>query len=68
MEGADGVTQKISPRELMRRLAGDNPPVVIDVRDPEEYAAGHVPGAINVPLTELEARLSELLTSAPIVT
>ncbi|MFN4294352.1 MAG: DUF2470 domain-containing protein [Thermoflexales bacterium] len=68
MEGADGVTQKISPHELMKRLAGNNPPVVIDVRDPEEYAAGHVPGAINVPLTELEAQLSELLTSAPIVT
>ena len=33
---------------------------VIDVRPPEEYAAGHVPGAVNIPLSELESRLREL--------
>jgi phage shock protein E len=33
---------------------------VIDVRSPEEYAKGHVPGAVNIPIGELESRLSEL--------
>ena len=33
---------------------------VLDVRPPEEYAAGHLPGAINIPLTELEDRLQDL--------
>lgn len=33
---------------------------VLDVRPPEEFAAGHVPGAINIPIHELEKRLSEL--------
>ena len=33
---------------------------VIDVRPSEEYAAGHLPGAINVPISELKARLGEL--------
>lgn len=33
---------------------------VLDVRPPEEYAAGHVPGAVNVPLKALEAHLAEL--------
>jgi rhodanese-related sulfurtransferase len=33
---------------------------VLDVRPPEEYASGHVPGAVNVPLKELEERLKEL--------
>ncbi len=33
---------------------------VIDVRPPEEYAAGHVPGAVNVPLSELEQHLEKL--------
>jgi len=33
---------------------------VLDVRPPEEYAAGHLPGALNVPLADLEDRLSEL--------
>jgi rhodanese-related sulfurtransferase/predicted transcriptional regulator len=31
--------------------------IVIDVRPPEEFAAGHLPGAINVPIDELESRL-----------
>lgn len=34
--------------------------VFLDVRDPEEFETGHVPGALNIPLSELRARLSEL--------
>src|SRR5262245_26483726 len=33
---------------------------VLDVRPPEEYAAGHVPGAVNIPVHELEKRIREL--------
>lgn len=33
---------------------------VLDVRPPEEFSAGHVPGAINVPLKALESRLADL--------
>lgn len=33
---------------------------IIDVRTPEEYAEGHLPGAINIPLNELERNFSEL--------
>lgn len=33
---------------------------VIDVRPPDEFALGHVPGAINVPLADLQARLPEI--------
>jgi rhodanese-related sulfurtransferase len=33
---------------------------VLDVRPPEEYVAGHLPGAVNIPIHELEKRLSEL--------
>ncbi len=45
--------------ELLER-AREGLVTVIDVRPAEEYAAGHVPGAINVPLADLEARLHEL--------
>ncbi len=33
---------------------------VLDVRPSEEFAAGHVPGAVNIPIHELEKRLAEL--------
>lgn len=33
---------------------------VVDVRTPEEYAMGHVPGAVNIPLSVLPVRLAEL--------
>jgi len=45
--------------ELLAR-ARDGQVTVIDVRPPEEYAAGHLPGAVNIPLAELEQRLAEL--------
>ena len=35
-------------------------PVLLDVRTPAEFAAGHVPGAVNVPVDELRQRLGEL--------
>jgi rhodanese-related sulfurtransferase/predicted transcriptional regulator len=34
--------------------------VVLDVRPPQEYSAGHLPGAVNIPIHELEKRLKEL--------
>jgi rhodanese-related sulfurtransferase len=39
----------------------------IDVRSPGEYAAGHIPGAVNIPMDQIEARLDDLLPSVPIV-
>jgi len=41
--------------------------VVIDVRPPEEYGAGHIPGAVSLPLPELERRLGELPRDSEIV-
>ena len=33
----------------MKIMAGDEPYVIVDVRRPDEFAKGHIPGAINVP-------------------
>ena len=49
------------PQELMARMTAA-PPVVLDVRTPQEYEAGHVPGAINVPHKALPDRLAEVLS------
>jgi len=39
----------------------------IDVRSPGEYASGHIPGAVNIPMDQIEARLKDLLPKVPIV-
>ncbi|MBC8211238.1 MAG: metalloregulator ArsR/SmtB family transcription factor [Gammaproteobacteria bacterium] len=52
--------------ELLQRVK-DDLVSVIDVRPAEEYAAGHVPGAINVPLNKLESYLDQLGTGQEIV-
>jgi hypothetical protein len=41
--------------------------VFLDVRDGSEYALGHIPGAVSIPLTELSARMNELEPSAWII-
>ncbi|TDY02824.1 ArsR/SmtB family transcription factor [Thiohalophilus thiocyanatoxydans] len=48
------------PRDELLARARDGHVTVIDVRPAEEYAAGHLPGAVNIPLGELEQRLAEL--------
>jgi rhodanese-related sulfurtransferase len=39
----------------------------VDVRSASEYATGHIPGAVNIPLEQIEARLDDLLPGVPIV-
>jgi rhodanese-related sulfurtransferase/biotin operon repressor len=51
--------EPISREELLRRLQDDSV-TLLDVRPEDEFALGHLPGALNVPLAELEQRLSEL--------
>ena len=52
---------EILPQELVARMTTETPPVVLDVRTVQEYAAGHVPGAINMPHKSLPGRLAEVL-------
>ncbi len=51
--------EPVSPDELLHR-AREGLVTVLDVRPPEEFAAGHLPNAINIPLKELKRRLGEL--------
>jgi len=53
--------------ELLSRLQAGEPLVVVDVRPPEEYRAAHIPGALSIPLPELEQRLRELPRDREIV-
>ena len=51
--------EPVAPKELLER-AKKGLVTVLDVRPAEEYAAGHIPGAINVPVGKLESLLSRL--------
>jgi len=51
--------EPVTPEELARRMAGDEV-VVLDVRPEREYAAGHIDGALSMPVADLSCRLGEL--------
>jgi rhodanese-related sulfurtransferase/DNA-binding transcriptional ArsR family regulator len=55
-------------KELAARLRRGDDLVVIDVRPEEEYAAGHLPGALSIPIAELAKRIRELPKNKEIVT
>jgi len=61
----DGL-EPVSRKELRRRLR-EGGVTVLDVRPEDEFALGHLPGAVNIPLRALKARLSEFDPSQEIV-
>ena len=54
-------------RPTLWRLAQDGQVIVLDVRPSAEYEAGHIPGAVSIPLDDLEQKLSEIPNEQPIV-
>jgi hydroxyacylglutathione hydrolase len=51
---------EVQPEELLDRIADRDLPVILDVRSGAEFAAGHIPGAINIPFYAVPFRASEL--------
>jgi rhodanese-related sulfurtransferase/DNA-binding MarR family transcriptional regulator len=64
--GRDGL-EPVTNQELARRLRRKEDLVIVDVRPEGEYQAGHIPGAISIPLSELKRRLRELPKKREIV-
>jgi hydroxyacylglutathione hydrolase len=60
-------TPKVDNVGVDAMLARDQNAVIIDVREPEEYLMGHVPGAINLPQAEIASRLEELPRDRPLM-
>ena len=58
--------EPVNRDELLSR-AGDGGVIVLDVRPREEYEAGHIPGAISIPLADLKGRMASLPRGAEIV-
>ena len=64
-QARDGL-EPVAARELLARLR-DGDVVILDVRPEDEFGLGHLPGALNIPLRQLEQRLSELPRKQEIV-
>lgn len=54
------MVEEISPEELKRRLDADEDVQVIDIRSSAAFESGHIPGALNVPMAELPARMDDI--------
>src|SRR6266540_2352141 len=65
--GGSDELEPVTRQELARRLQAGEPLVVVDVRPAAEHAAGHVPGAVSIPLADLRRRLAELPADREIV-
>jgi rhodanese-related sulfurtransferase len=62
---------KTMDAEASKKWLEDHPSgsyTLIDVREPEEYEEGHIPGAVLIPLSELPDRLSEIDPQKAILT
>jgi rhodanese-related sulfurtransferase len=59
--------EPVTREELARRLDDGDDLVVLDVRPAAEHAAGHLPGAVSIPVGELRRRLAELPRDREIV-
>ena len=61
-----GDVKSIEPEALLETLKTKQDEVlVLDVRSSEEYASGHVPGAVHIPYDELESRIDEVKARQP---
>ena len=60
------MASKFSPK-VLRNLLSSSPDVgVLDVRSSAEFATGHIPGAINIPMEQIETRMADI-PAAPVV-
>jgi rhodanese-related sulfurtransferase len=64
-QSANNKAPTVTPEEALRRKEAGA--VILDVREPDEWQAGHVPGAKHIPLGSLTARAGELDPSAEII-
>lgn len=68
MSESSGAPDTLPPQQLRELLHGGKKIVIVDVRSPEEFAGGHLVGAVNIPADQLAAHASVLPKEATIVT
>lgn len=58
---------QIDPQSAKAKLDASRKPFLLDVREPDEYQNGHIPGATLIPLGELQRRIHELPRDCEII-
>jgi rhodanese-related sulfurtransferase len=53
-------TERISAPMVAEELASADPPLLLDIRNPREWATKHIDGSVNVPLNHLQERIAEI--------
>jgi len=61
------VVPELTSREVQERLQTEQPPLLLDVREPYEWRQVRIPGALHIPMNSVPARLNELPKERPIV-
>ena len=53
-------TERVSAQMAADELASAEPPMVLDIRNPSEWAAKHIAGSMNIPLNHLQERIADV--------
>lgn len=53
-------TERVSALTVAEELAADPPPLLLDIRNPREWASKHIEGSVNIPLNHLQERIGEV--------
>jgi hydroxyacylglutathione hydrolase len=53
-------TERVSAAMIAEELASSHPPLVLDIRNPREWEARHIPESLNIPLNHIQERLAEI--------
>jgi phage shock protein E len=65
---SSATVQNLSPSQYVADFSeAQTAHLLVDVRTPEEYASGHIAGSVNIPLQELQSRMSEIPSNQAVV-
>ena len=53
-------TERVTAPMIAEELAATDPPLVLDIRNPREWATKHIDGSVNIPLNHLQERIAEI--------
>jgi len=57
-------TERVSAPMMANELASVDPPLLLDIRNPREWATKHIDGSVNVPLNHLQERIADIPATA----